>query len=212
MIQAPEAQTPRPLPIGLSRPDPSVEDERDRPPTSEFVRYVVSRHADASLDGPADTATRAYERGSVVGGARDEVRIVFWPRSEKDDRPLPRNAPLVAPIDLHVLEPAPSGQGRQFVVRLAGPLEGAPADELADTRAQMNGLGYLASEWRAGDAARLWYALPIDRRIPAVTPFTLRLALVGDDLRRLPLGRGTMSMGDVQWDGIGPERCEGRRW
>ncbi|MFN8422985.1 MAG: hypothetical protein U0470_06190 [Anaerolineae bacterium] len=51
----------------------------------------------------------------------------------------------------------------------------------------MNGLGYLSAEWRPGDRVRTWNELPIDRAIPAGTPFEIRVGLVDDGMRRLPI-------------------------
>ncbi len=159
------------LDAAASRPDPAVDDARDRPPTTEVIRYVVSR-ATAEGIGSAAAGDGAGTFGgelAVVGvdGARDGV---------------PRNRPLVVALDATVVGAPPPGAGRQIVVLLAAD------DEPPDApRAQDNGLGYLASEWRTGDRFRSWHALTVDRAIPALADFSIRARVVDDRLAPLSL-------------------------
>lgn len=182
-------RAPRPIDAARSLPDPEIADERDRPPTAEVVRYVVLRTADPSLAGDAAAAAGAPPARVPIAG-EIVVRGVDGAHTN-----VPRNRPLVVPIDFDVLDPPAGSPGRQLVVQLVGRLESAPSAAAAppsdhgllDIRAQMNGLGYLSAEWRPGDRVRTWNELPIDRAIPAGTPFEVRVGLVDDGMRRLPI-------------------------
>lgn len=153
-----------------SAPDPIVDDRADRPPTVEVVRYVVSRAAAARGVGPSAAGAGAVRFG-------DEIRAAGVDGDRAD---VPRNTPLVAAVDVAVEVPPAGAPGRQLVATLV-----AAADPPGTTRAQANGLGYLVSEWRAGDTFRAWLSLPIDRETPAHVTHTLALRVVDDALRPL---------------------------
>lgn len=166
---------PAALDPGASQPDPAVDDPADAPPTVEVIRYVVSRDRAAHVVGPDSAGPRGSAAGARFG---DEIRVAVV---DGDRAGVPRNAPLVAAVDVAVDRPPAGAPGRQLVATLA-----AAADPPHTTRAQTNGLGYLVSEWRAGDVFRAWLSLAIDRETPAFVTHTLSLRVVDDTLR--PLG------------------------